>query len=447
MALDPSIALSVKPVQINDPLEQYGKVMTLKGLVNQQQMQANQLQDYQRNREKQTKLSDLTSKYTRADENGIPTLDKKAYLSDLMTIDPETALDYGQKFQKQDADAAKMRREEEDAKLAQAIKHIETVGQLMNGVTDQASYDAAVAQGRALGLPGMDQVNPTYNPAEIEKARLQAMTVAEQLAYRQKERDAEYRAMNDERNRIAAEKRIETMARLGFGKNQLLDTEQGYVAYNPRTNKTEPVTDGGGTQLAPPKKATQPNKPQMPTAALKMQQEALDAIGNVGSINADLGAIQAQIDGGALQLGPIKNSVGTLKNLLGASNEQSRNYASFKASLEKLRNDSLRLNKGVQTDGDANRAWNELFQNINDEKAVKQRLIEISKINERAAALQQQNLTTLRENYGLPPIDTSSRFQQQPAISGGKNTPPKPQQPAPAPKGKPAAGVKFLGFE
>lgn len=163
----------------------------------------------------------------------------------------------------------------------------------------------------------------------------------------------------------------------------------------------------------------QKNVPKLPTSALKMQQEELEAIGTAGAINADLGAIESQIDSGKLKLGAVSNLAAKAKNFVGASDESSRNLATFQATLEKLRNDSLRLNKGVQTEGDAQRAWNELVENINDPKLVKQRLGEIRKINERATGLRKMNIDAIRSNFGVDPMDTSAREVQPPAVGGG----------------------------
>lgn len=162
----------------------------------------------------------------------------------------------------------------------------------------------------------------------------------------------------------------------------------------------------------------QKNVPKLPTSALKMQQEELDAVGTSASINADLAAMGQQIDSGKLQLGPVNNLLAKGKNLIGASDESSRNLATFQSTLEKLRNDSLRLNKGVQTEGDAQRAWNEMITNINDPKVVKQRLGEIQKINERAANLRKMNVENIRQNFGVEPLDTGG-YQNQPAAVGG----------------------------
>lgn len=166
-----------------------------------------------------------------------------------------------------------------------------------------------------------------------------------------------------------------------------------------------------------------PAKP-LPVAALKLQQEELDAIALSGSISADLEALVGLIDRKKLDLGPVANVVSRGRNVLGVSDQNSRNFQSFQATLEKLRNDSLRLNKGVQTEGDAVRAWNEVVTNINDPKVVKQRLLEIKKINERAADLRRLNVETIRSNFGQEPLDTDRRFNQAPAIGAGQGQPP-----------------------
>lgn len=166
----------------------------------------------------------------------------------------------------------------------------------------------------------------------------------------------------------------------------------------------------------------QKNVPKLPTSALKLQQEELDALGTASTIQADLGAIKAQVDTGKLKLGPVQNLLSAGKNMAGLSDENSRNFGTFKSTLEKLRNDSLRLNKGVQTEGDATRAWNELLANINDQKLVSKRLGEIQAINERAANLRKMQVDSIRSNFGLDPMETG-QYEQQPAAVGGKTAP------------------------
>jgi len=160
---------------------------------------------------------------------------------------------------------------------------------------------------------------------------------------------------------------------------------------------------------------------KLPVQALKIQNEALDIIGTASGINADLNAVENQLKKGKLKLGPVENLKSQALNAAGFSTPESRNFASFKATLEKQRNDSLRLNKGVQTEGDAQRAWNELFNNLNDKKVVEQRLKEIQKINKRGADLQKLQVEQIRANYGAQPIDFT-QFEQRPAALGSNNS-------------------------
>ena len=76
----------------------------------------------------------------------------------------------------------------------------------------------------------------------------------------------------------------------------------------------------------------------------------------------------------------------------------------MRTKLEKLRNDSLRLNTGVQTDGDATRAWDEILANMNDTNIVKTRLAEIRRLNQRAKEELYFRVTTIRNEYGKNPL-------------------------------------------
>lgn len=172
----------------------------------------------------------------------------------------------------------------------------------------------------------------------------------------------------------------------------------------------------GRTPYSP--RADQANAAKLPATALKMQQEELDAIQTASQIDADLGAVKKQISEGKLSLGPLENVRARVQNMMGASDEKTRNFASFQATLERLRNESLRLNKGVQTEGDAQRAWNELIQNINDPKVVAQRLDEIQRLNKRAVTARKMNVDVIRSNFGVPPMEVSG-FANQPAAVGG----------------------------
>jgi hypothetical protein len=150
---------------------------------------------------------------------------------------------------------------------------------------------------------------------------------------------------------------------------------------------------------ADPANKPQPQDKPMPVGALRLQLDASEALSVADGVDELLSGFERQIEEGVLDLGPVNNLTYQARNAANQSTPQSRAYGSFVAGLEKLRNDSLRLNKGVQTDGDAQRAWNELMANINDGKLVKQRLAEIRKINARGARLQQEKMDQIESNY------------------------------------------------
>jgi hypothetical protein len=160
----------------------------------------------------------------------------------------------------------------------------------------------------------------------------------------------------------------------------------------------------GSLEFIPGGPADPANKPQaqdkpLPVAALRLQLEAQEALSVAEGLDGQLSKYEGMIADGSLDLGPVDNVASQARNALGLSSPNSRNFADFRAALEKMRNDSLRLNKGVQTEGDAQRAWNELTASINDPQVVKQRLATIRDLNKRAIQLQQEKMRAIESNY------------------------------------------------
>lgn len=164
---------------------------------------------------------------------------------------------------------------------------------------------------------------------------------------------------------------------------------------------------GGGTYVDPDTgEVTQgySDKP-LPVGALKLQQEALDALNAAQTISQKSQAIQGQLENGDLEVGPIENIISGARNWAGMSSPNSINFQNLETDLEKMRNDSLRLNKGVQTEGDAIRAMNEVIKNKNDPKALAAAMQKLDAINKRGAELQQLQINALRQNYNVAPFN------------------------------------------
>lgn len=163
--------------------------------------------------------------------------------------------------------------------------------------------------------------------------------------------------------------------------------------------------------------AGQANKP-MPVSALRMLQDSREALSVSSGIDSEIGAIYNDLASGNLQLGPLSNWIARGRNAVGISTEESRRFQTMMNTFEKMRNDSLRLNKGVQTEGDAQRAWNELFGNLSDTRNVMGQLERIRRINERAITLHEENIGELEANYGRErqsPATPTQRLRFNPA--------------------------------
>lgn len=150
--------------------------------------------------------------------------------------------------------------------------------------------------------------------------------------------------------------------------------------------------------------AAPPQKP-LPVAALRIVDEAKQAIGASSQSIKLIDTALAKLKGGQLNLGMVSNTKARLRNALGVSTPQSRAYTDLNQTLEKLRNNYLLLAKGVQTEGDATRAWNsEIGESVqNDNKLADQQLRKAKAMIEQAIADQNGRIETVYSNYGTQP--------------------------------------------
>lgn len=276
-----------------------------------------------------------------------------------------------------------------------------------------------------MGVQGMGQL-PQIEAQKADRADARAFQSAEA----EKNRLARVDQLN-----MQHQLRMDQLAAQNASKEQMLQAQQQHQMAlkqmgasiaagmrQPRAPVAVMGPDGKPVYVSPeeaigksPASKTGENK--LPTTALKMQNEELDALSTAGGVIADTAALQKQIETGALKLGPVQNLASKGKNAVGMSDPNSQNFAAFKSGLEKLRNDSLRLNKGVQTEGDAVRAMDELMSNINDPKVVARQLARINEINQRAMNLRKMNIEAIRNNFGVDPMDFT-QYERQPAATG-----------------------------
>ena len=175
----------------------------------------------------------------------------------------------------------------------------------------------------------------------------------------------------------------------------------------------------GKAEATPPKR--------IPATIQKMDDEDITAIQTARALEKDISDIGAMLDDGKFSTGFMARAGYGIRGAFDSSTQEGRDFATFKATVEKIRNESLRLNKGVQTEGDAVRAGNELVANINDTATVRQRLQELAAINQRAAGLTALKLNRRRVENGLPEVDEDQIVNAPSVLSGARQGAAPPQ--------------------
>lgn len=147
---------------------------------------------------------------------------------------------------------------------------------------------------------------------------------------------------------------------------------------------------------------------RMSTAAFKAEDEDFTALDLSDGINDDVGTYIDLIQNKEMSLNLFDVPMDKFRTSVGLGDGDVQNRANFDAFLNKLRNDTLRLNKGTQTEGDAERALLEIVANKTDEKIVIARLKEIQRINERAIKNRKRAINRRRKNEGVDAFDFST---------------------------------------
>lgn len=271
---------------------------------------------------------------------------------------------------------------------------------------------------RAPTLAELQNTRLDARQAETEAQRQQTQQGAEDYAVR---RVAEDQRMGTEQlNQQLLRQQIED-GRLSAEDTQRVNHLRAVIA-DPNASESDRAQ---ARQAYSALQSTTANKPaQMSASIQRLEDDDISAIGSARTMNSELARIDNQIANGELDLGLITNASSMAANALGIGGQNARNYASLNSTLEKLRNESLRLNTGVQTEGDAQRAWNELVTNLKSPELVRQRLAEIRALNDRAMGIRQGIINNRRAAQGADPLDVNAVLGTEDAeVTQSRNTP------------------------
>ena len=165
--IDSSIAMGVKPMQIESPMNALAQAMQLKQLQQQGQMGEMQMQERQRGVAADNALAQLLAG-GKSGADVYTGLASQGY--------GKQALDYTKQMQA----AAKDKAAAEKEQLSNTMTKLSLGAQLLGGATDQAGYDAGRATAQAHGLD-VSRMHPNYDPAFVAQKLKEGLTVKEQL--------------------------------------------------------------------------------------------------------------------------------------------------------------------------------------------------------------------------------------------------------------------------
>jgi hypothetical protein len=177
-------ALSIRPAQVESPLDAYARIQQLRGQAQQQQLGAEQLRGAQlQNTQTQTAVNeDAAYKQALANSGG----DIRKALPDIMKVAPTRGI----MLQKQIMEWDKASIDQKKSILDYHQKQAARLGQIAGSVTDQPTYEAAInqaAQEQLIEPAQAQQLLATpYDPATVKGFQQQAVTAEQQIQAAQK---------------------------------------------------------------------------------------------------------------------------------------------------------------------------------------------------------------------------------------------------------------------
>lgn len=407
---DTRIAMMGQPVNIMLPSEALSNAYNLKKSQMQSDMMAGEMRD-----------------------NALMDQAYRAAGGDLRKMD-RSALGFkgGMELANIEATQAQNQFKAQNEKLDFDIKNAERGGSLAAAATDQNGWNGVVAHAQATMTPeqfaNFPKTFSLENQDRVVKGSLSGkdrmMMQRDEMRYKEQQADNARRDFQQDRMYGLALNRDGRAADggsdVGKPQNIVWDASRGvFVDPNTRTFSAPVGQDGG--QL-PTKSASKP----MPASASKLETDLLEDLSVAKGIQTLTKNYIDKIDKGELTLGAATNAMGAFSTKYGElplvpkADKGDVIREGFLSDMKKLRNDSLRLNKGVQTDGDAQREWETLFNNINNADVVKNTLLRINDLDARAEQLKRVQIDTQRQNFSADPFD----YSKIDGIGGGNNAPP-----------------------
>jgi hypothetical protein len=157
---------------------------------------------------------------------------------------------------------------------------------------------------------------------------------------------------------------------------------------------------------------------QQLAAITKDEAPLLERIGGASGVIANGNRLLGLIEKDAVAFGPGASYVSRGANAVGLSTEGTRNFAELERHVAEAVNTVLSAATGPQTDQDAQRARDQILQNLNDKQAVKRGLEALNGVMARSQQIATARVQGRRRELGLPEADLSP-YTNLPASAGG----------------------------
>lgn len=198
MPIDTRIPLAIRPIEFQNPVEQYGQAMQIQSMQQRNRLMDLAMQEKAREAEQDNALASLYRDAVGADGS----VDRSKVLTGAAQGGLGAVIP---KLQKGFADQDKAAADAQKSRLESGIKQLEAVGQIAGSVKDPLSLAAANQQLAAMGIPTLGD---TYDPTRIAQVANMALSRKDQLEQQWKGLDFQleqdkfgYQQKNDAANR------------------------------------------------------------------------------------------------------------------------------------------------------------------------------------------------------------------------------------------------------
>lgn len=161
------------------------------------------------------------------------------------------------------------------------------------------------------------------------------------------------------------------------------------------------------TEQEKAKKAEKKSENKLTGTLQNSEGDDIDAIVSLDNINKDANYYDGLIENKKLEFGVMDTAGDWYKGVTGNQGEEEINSSNFNTFIQKLANDSLKLAKGVQTEGDAQRVKKELLDayDSNNSKVIQDKLRKIIQFNQRSMELRKKQISIRRDGQNVKPFD------------------------------------------